>query len=279
MTGTLVETTPPPIDRRLRARRIEVRRREGRRRLRRLIALVVASALLAAAWGVTRSPLLDVDHVAVVGSVRTDAEAVVAAAAIERGTALLDVDLEAAAARVATLPWIRTAQVDRSWRGTITVTITERAPVAVVVGPDGGRWLVDAEGAVLAPDGGGTDLLAVEGLQPPAPGRVLEPVPEAALALADSLAPRIRELVAAVVVTPDGAIELRLHPRPGERDAEGAARVEGGRVLLGDGRALADKVHSLTTVLDQVDLVDLAILDVRVPSNPVVTRTITEVDR
>ncbi|MGI9033123.1 MAG: hypothetical protein ACR2HY_05490, partial [Acidimicrobiales bacterium] len=58
-----------PIDPRIRRRQLQVRRAEGRRRLRLLVATSIVVAVLGAGWGLTRSPLLDVDRVTVQGAV------------------------------------------------------------------------------------------------------------------------------------------------------------------------------------------------------------------
>ena len=65
----------PPIDPRIRDRRIEVIREAGRRRLR--VTLVIASAIVVVglAYLTVRSPLLDVDHIQVTGSQRESASA------------------------------------------------------------------------------------------------------------------------------------------------------------------------------------------------------------
>ena len=275
MTGTVVDRPAehPPVDRRIRARRIEVRRTEGRRRLRRLLALGAASAVVLVGWGVVRSPLLDVDEIAVDGAERTAAEELIARSGIAPGDALIDVDTAAAAARVAELPWVAGVEVRRDWSGTVVVSVDERSPDVVVVDPAGTGWLVDADGTVLdVADPGGTGLATIEGLSPPPPGGVLDAGARTALDLAMALPDSVRPVVASVEVR-EGETWLRLVARPGEVDATGAPRADGGLVRVGDGRDLEQQVLDLTAVLEQVDLTDLAVLDVRVPSNPVVTRT------
>jgi cell division septal protein FtsQ len=275
VTGTVVDrpTERPPVDRRIRARRIEVRRTQGRRRLRRLVTLVAASAVVLAAWGVVRSPLLDVDEITVEGAERTAPDELVVRSGIARGDALIDVDTAGAAARVAELPWIAAVDVRRDWSGAIVVSVDERTPDAVVVDPGGTSWLVDADGTVLdVADPAGTGLPTIEGLAPPAPGGLLDAGARTALDLAMALPDSVRPVVASVEVR-EGETWLRLVARPGEVDAAGAPRTDGGHVRVGDGRDLAQQVLDLTAVLAQVDLTDLAVLDVRVPSNPVVTRT------
>lgn len=276
MTGTVIDRPPsPPIDRRIRARRIEVRRGEGRRRLRRLVVLLCASAVVVATWGIVRSPLLDIDEIHVVGVTHTDVATVVDVLGVSVGDALIDVDVDAAASRVAALPWVAGVDVTRAWGGSITVEVVERTADAVVVDPRGALWLVDADGAVLGladpADVGG--LMPIEGIAPPAPGGAVDPAHDAALRLATSIPDSVRPLVAAVEADRDGEVWVRLVARPGEVDANGQPRPDGGHVRIGDGREIDEQVRSLTTVLEQVDLTDLGVLDVRVPANPVVIRT------
>src|SRR2546423_10999250 len=57
-----------PIDPRIRDRRIEVLRMQGRRRLRWTIGLIVVGAVVAAAWLLTHSSLLDVGPIRVTGA-------------------------------------------------------------------------------------------------------------------------------------------------------------------------------------------------------------------
>lgn len=281
MTGTLVDRpSGPSVDRRIRARRIEVRRSEARRRLHRLVAVVVVSLVVLIGWGITRSPLLDVDHIEVVGAMRTPVTDVLDRSGITTGAPLVDLDVGAAAEEVAALPWIADVSVERTWGGTVTVTVSERSPAAVVIAPDGAGWLVDASGAVLSEAGtteAGTAedaLVPIEGLDPPAPGTDLGVVSEVPLGVVSRLRAPVVALVAAIEVQPDG-VWIRLEPRPGETDVDGGPRADGGRVRLGDGRELDEQVRSLSTVLEQVDLRDLVVLDVRVPSNAVVTRTVS----
>lgn len=275
MTGTVVDRRKtPPIDSRIRARRIDVRRREGRRRLRRLTAVVAASALVLGAWALVRSPALDVDTIEVSGAEQTPVADVLASIAIDRGDALVDVDVTLAAERVAALPWVASVDVERSWGGAIAVSIVERTPDLVASDPTGQLWLIDADGSVLGAANDSVDgFVRVDGIDVPPPGGAIDTERAAALALSVGLPDDVRPLVAAVVVDESDEIWIRLLPRPGEVDARGAARADGGVIRLGDGRELDEQIRATTAVLDQVDLTDLAVVDVRVPSNPVVTRT------
>src|SRR5262249_50007670 len=125
-------TATVEIDPRIEARRDAVRRETGRRRLRILVAVAVVVVTLVGAYLLIESPLLNVDHVDVTGTVHASPAAVQAAIAGEHGRPLLRVNRGAAAARIEQLPWVAHASVTRSLPGTLRVSITEAQPVAYV---------------------------------------------------------------------------------------------------------------------------------------------------
>ena len=116
-------------------------------------------------------------------------------------------------------------------------------------------------------------LPVVEGVAPVAPGQVLDPVPTRLLQLVAAAPDDVWAQVEAVEVDADGQTWMRLRARPGELDAEGVPRTDGGRIRLGDLRAVDDQVVAVATLLGQVDLTDLDVADLRVPDSFVVTRT------
>jgi cell division protein FtsQ len=84
----------------------------------------------------------------VVGRSTTPKATLLRALAVDRGTPILGVDLEAARLRVQALPWVRHASVRRVLPDTVVVEIVERRPLAL--------WqhekkfaLIDEEGAVI----------------------------------------------------------------------------------------------------------------------------------
>jgi cell division protein FtsQ len=250
----------PPMDPRIKARRIEVRRGEGRRRLQRLADLG-AVLLVAAAFAVAlRSPLLDVDRIEVLGASRTGTEAVLAGLGIRRGDQLAEVDLGAAGARVAALPWVAEVSLHRGLDGVVRVELTERTPVAWV-SSGGTEVLVDASGRVLGPRPEGTDfgpLVRVVGIEGPfEPGSHLARDLDGVLAVAGSLAAAV----------PGAVAELRADP-----DDISALLAIGGEVRFGDAGRLDAKISSLVTMVEQVDLRCLDELDLRLPGSPVLTR-------
>ncbi|HEX6597377.1 MAG TPA: FtsQ-type POTRA domain-containing protein [Acidimicrobiales bacterium] len=247
------------MDPRIRERRIQVRRHEGRRRLRLVVTGMGIILLSASGWLALRSPLLDVDRVTVRGADRTPAEWIRDATGIWDGQPLVEVDLDAAAAAVEGLPWVDSADVRRVWPSTALVTVTERTPSAVTSSNTGEWAVLDGTGRVLElvperPPG----LLVLEGLgELPPPGTTVASA-SGPLTVFAALSPSLAARTSAVVALESGQIELKLNPQ--------------GTVRLGTVDALEAKVRAAETVLASVDVRGLVLLDVRLPSSPVLTR-------
>lgn len=266
------------VDPRMRARRIGVRRDAGHRRLRRVGLVLGLVALAGAAGAATRSPLLDVDRVEVLGTERSGVADVRAAAGIARGEPMVAIRAGAAAARVEALPWVDRATVGRAWPGTVTIRVTERVPAATVALGTGAGALVDRDGRVLAVrrpaggdpgDGAGDGPGDGPGAGAPAPqevpvvtgvGGTLEPgerlggAARAALRVALAAGERMPGVVASVSTDLDATL------------------VAGGVVRFGGTDDLDRKITAAKTVLEEVDTACLEVLDVRVPGNAALTR-------
>lgn len=124
----------------------------GEYRRRRLAALLIGLLLLVGLGLGGRvllydAGLVDVETVQVTGLVTVPETDVRAAAAIQTGSPLADLDTAAAASRVARLPAVASVQVAREWPHTVVIEVTERTPVASVATP-GGIALVDGSGVV-----------------------------------------------------------------------------------------------------------------------------------
>ena len=257
---TLERRATVALDPRFRRRRIEVRRQEGRRRLVVIAGILGVAGTAVVGWVALRSPLLDVDAVRVTGAVRTPVAEVVAAAGVRPGQALVDVDPDAAASAAARLPWVLRARVTRDWPGSVSIQVTEREAVAVARVDDRTWALVDVDSRVLAsvaepPPG----LPTVSGTAPVGPpgtrlGPAWAPLLEVATAAPRPLLGRLQ----AVAEAEDGGVELRLAPD--------------GIVRFGPPEQVEEKFTAIATVLAQVDTENLAVLDVRIPRAPVLTR-------
>lgn len=248
------------VDPRIAARRRHVAALAGRRRLRRLLVLVVVVTVAGTAWVLARSPLLDVDDVVVEGAVQTPTEEVLAAVGARPGDQLLDVDVDAARARLEALPWVADASVSVDWPSAVRVSVRERVPAALGWRADGTGWLVDAEGRVLGPARGGETLVAIEGVEVGDPGGMLDPAASEALALVGQLPPGVASRLEAVAVTPAGHLDGRTRTEPPAA------------VWFGPPADLPAKVATLQTLFGQVDDTDVLVWDVRVPGTGAVTR-------
>ncbi len=249
---------PDATDPRFRARRASVAAERYLRRRRILRSTLALLTVAAVAMAALRSPLLDIDDITVHGAEHTSADAVTRASRLVVGLPLLDVDEAGAAARLAALPWVQAATVERSWWGSVDVRLTERTALAQIV--DGDRYLVaDRSGRVLAvAPTADRALITVEGTEAAEPGGQLGVRYAEVASIAAALGPGVRTRVVALRTTPAGQITLALRSR--------------GTVLWGSVDQTDAKVRALTTVLGQVDLAGLCTIDVRVPTTPVVTR-------
>jgi cell division protein FtsQ len=153
---------PPPV-------RIRRRRQRQRRIMLAAAALVVLAGSAGGAWYVGRDGglaayaqqvqtriaqagadlHLTVESVQVEGRQRSDAQAILAALGVSRGTPILSVDLDAAKARLETVPWVRNASIERLLPDTLYVRLTERAPLALWQ-HQGKFDLVDQDGNIIA---------------------------------------------------------------------------------------------------------------------------------
>jgi cell division protein FtsQ len=244
------------VDPRMRSRRIAVQRDEGRRRLKRFTLVLGGLAVVLAAYVATQTPLLDVDRLVVEGAAHTDAGDIRAAARVEPGDPMIGVDTGRAAARTEELPWVEHAEVVRRWPGTVEVRVTERSPAAVVEVAEGRVALVDPAGRILEvttrPPAGLPVLTGDPGAI--AEGGDLGADARAALDLLAAVAERLPGVVVAVSTDLDAAL------------------TDGGIIRFGSTKQLDAKIVAVETVLDDVDVACLKLLDVRVPGSPALTR-------
>jgi len=119
---------------------------------------------------------MTVDLVSIEGRRRADRRAVEKALGAGRGVSILNFDLEAAKARIESMPWVAGAVVERRLPDTIHVGLTERRPIARW--RSGGRTLlVDGDGVVIRtrkPERWAALPLVAGGGAPAAVGRLLE---------------------------------------------------------------------------------------------------------
>jgi len=244
------------IDPRIRDRRVAVRRAEGRRRLRFLAVCLGLVVTAVAAWGLTRSPLLDLDHVRFEGVAGADAAEVDDAAGLDTGMAMFDLDLGAVERDIAALSWVASAKASRDWPGTVRVEVETRQPVAVLGLPSGPSMLVDAEGVIVRTAPADVDLARIAMAATVEPGET-ETAALPAIAVAIAIPDDLRTWIDAITL--DGST-LGL-------DLIGTARVH-----LGGSDFVTDKLAAVRSLLDGIDLTCLDLIDVAVADLPTVTR-------
>lgn len=225
----------------------------------RLLAAVSAILLFTGAmWTTTRSALLDVDHIEVTGGAVVSPDDATAGAGLRLGQPMTSVDSAAAERRLRRLPWVATALVERSFPNTVRIELTERTAAAIAARPAGGWVLLDRTGRILAerPDRP-ADL-------PELIGAGATPVPGADLAGA-------RPALDVVAALPDG---VRKQITSARLDGEAVTLHTGAReIRIGPPTSLSAKVAALSALLERVGDRSVAVLDLRVPTAPVVVPT------
>ncbi len=202
-----------------------------------------------AVWALAFSPLTAVRSVSVVGTDRTAAATVEAAASPQLGTPLLRWDAGAVQERLADAPYVSAVTLDRRWPDRIEVRVSERVPVAAVPRTGGGVDVVDARGDAItrassAPDG--LPTVAVDG-RASRRGAL-----DAATLTARSLPARLRAQVETVGATSGDDVTLTLR---------------GGRPVRWGDRGLPEsKAAVLLVLLEEVP--DARGFDVSAPSAP-----------
>src|SRR5438093_1020200 len=113
-----------------------------------IVVAVVATALLAGAWWITRSPVFAARRVDVTGTSHLTRGAVIRLADVHHGTNVFWLNTGAVRRRLERDPWIASAQVSRSLPSTITIRIDERRLAAVMADGSGYR-IVASDGTIL----------------------------------------------------------------------------------------------------------------------------------
>ncbi|WP_288831318.1 cell division protein FtsQ/DivIB [uncultured Corynebacterium sp.] len=167
----------------------------GAARGKRRRALTVAAALLVVATAAAVmpfTPALPVKGIDVEGTSHLSPEEVRSAAGVAEGTPMGRVDVGAAAAGVAGIPWVKSATVKRHWPSSVDVEVVEHVAVAYVEQGDG-THLIDPEGREFTVDAPPPGAIKIAG---EAVGD--EAVRADAVAVATSISERVRGQVMSI---------------------------------------------------------------------------------
>lgn len=182
-------------------RRAEMAVRHRRRRTI-LLGAIAGTAVVAGAWWVATGPLMTVSHVSVTGYTQPDQAQVVRAiqAAARDGNALSLPTAEIERA-LAGAPWVASVEVRHDLPRGLKVHIVENTPRAVALTADGTRYLLSAEGRILA---GGTAVT-------PEHANTLPQVHVTAASVGDHLPAGAERapLTVAVAISPDVSARVR----------------------------------------------------------------------
>lgn len=197
---------------RFRSRRIAVNREEGRRRLRWFTLLGVAVAVIIIVLLLLTSPILSVRKVDVEGVVYADPDLVASIVDSIDGEPILTVDLDAAEAKLQSIPWVRLARVSMHLPSRVSIEVVERSPIAFFRSVDGFNRVIDRDGRVLdVIEGDPTDYIRIIGTGPNlSAGQTAEQPFLGAAELINALPSELRIRLLSVTVNPDGEVSLSL---------------------------------------------------------------------
>lgn len=218
--------------------------------LRPLLAVLLGVAAVGfGVWVVFVSTWLAVERLEVAGTTAVPGDAVVAAADVDTGTPLAAVDIDEVHDAVARIPAVANVTVHRSWPHTITITVTEREPVATISRANG-WWLFDKEGVLY--------------------GRSARQDPTLAVVTFDGDPDRtaLHEVASVVVALP---VEVRDDVRQIEASSMDSIQLNllGGRTVVWGSAAESErKVQVLALLLSR----RAAVYDLSVPEQPTTSR-------
>ena len=225
---------------------------------RRLVATMIVASLTIAAGSlvVSRSSLLRLRHLEVVGTSSLTRAQVVRLAALSSSTNVLWFDAGAVERRLESDPWVATATVSRRVPGTIRISVVERAPVAMI--------RTEVAFTLLAADGVALGTVAADPMLPEIVVTTGSRLPEgnapaqaAARAIAGLDGGRRPAVVRAVVDA--GALSVEL---------DGGTRVE-----FGDTTGIEAKIAAARQILRWATTqgASVASVNVTAPDSPAVT--------
>jgi cell division protein FtsQ len=274
MTASTTTPRRPPMDARIRERRIQVRQARLRRRRRVVGSVIVVALLGGAAFGVTRSPLFAISGVRVEGVEGDHARLVREVAQVRSGQNLMTANLDGAVARTRALPWVASAQVRRVPPATVVLEVEPRRPIGILDSTSG-QWLVDTTGVVVA-RAAGEQLphITLTTNAVPVPGSPIDDLAaHNALALHEALPRDVRGALLAVeaVGVRTVRVQLDLHLLTDPANYPKGATTW---VRLGAAGDVEQQVLVLRALLAQLRETHAGVpseIDVRVPDNPSVT--------
>ena len=230
------------------------------------LGAILAASLLAWLWF---GPVLALRSVEVTGSHHLSPSEITAAAGISVHGSVISINDQAARDRLLDQVWIRSATVQPSLPGTVSIQVSEWVPVAVYhAGPSNHLFLLSSQAVVLGPtpaSGGLVDIQGPAGNDPRPGDRALDPDLLVALVNMQRAMPTlIGQDVAGFIFDSCGDLTMV---------AKRGWKVYFGRVLTPEEYAsLRDKLTALKAIAGNVNYASSSLLYVNVmnPSEPAV---------
>jgi cell division protein FtsQ len=229
--------------------------RHNRLALRVAVCALVAIPLLGGGWmWLRKSSLVAVRHIHIVGVHGPEAIEIRTALDVAAGgMTTMDFNVAALRAAVARYPIVGAVNATMSFPHTVSISVRERPPVAVLQGA-GGRTAVAGDGTVLGPTLLSSSLPVVNGAVEPAPGtRLREATPLAAVTVLGAAPEELARFVTRVYEGPEGLT---------------VAMSNGLLVYFGDATRSHAKWLSLARVLVSPTSMGAWYVDVRLPERP-----------
>lgn len=175
-----------------------------------VVVLTIALALLAAVYATfSYAPFLRVADIAVEGAPTQRHPVILQAAAVRMGEPLVNVEIEAVAARVMDTGLFAAVDVSRQWPDTVTISATPRTPILVLRGRGAALRLVDEAGVDYE-----EVLRAPQGLPVAEVERPNDPAATAGVAtVARSLRPTLRSAATELRADSKNRMSLRVNDR------------------------------------------------------------------
>lgn len=215
-----------------------------------LICVAIAGA------GLTSTSLFHAKSIAVEGERHLSERQVLRLAGIDHDTNVFRLDEGAVRRRLERDPWIANAIVSANLPSSISISVSERVPVAVALTKEDGRQLIAEDGTPLGVAAGGSALPEVRLVgEPGQPGPAFDAV-AAGASVAGGMPPAIRLQVELVVIGSDGTITLHL--------------TDGVTVTYGGPDEFEAKAEAIAAILGYADEQGRALMsiDVTAPAAP-----------
>lgn len=265
------------IDPRIRQRRNDVARIQARKRLYVIVGVIVVIVGYALVRSVMGSSLFSVRKFDVAPSAHYSGSALISQANIALGTPISQVNVRQAEVRLDSFPWNLHARVVKHWPNTISISVTQRVGIAVVPSTSSQELLVDGTGRVLTPEAitssNAEPLLCSLGAITTARSLQSESACGVESVGAGSYLPVKYHQVLLIASRIHQLTALKISELAVGTNGELDAKLSSGMVVrLGDASQLRAKFRAVALVLAQGSTKGYSAIDVRVPTEPVLSK-------